>query len=545
MTIGRVVELLVAAGSVLCSIACAQVAAPSPAPASSQPAPLPDTLGRETPRGCVLGFLSASRKGDYETAKRYLNLPLRGPSANTLARELSIVLDRKLPARLNQLSPNPEGSQYYADRPDADLVGTIEGPNGTVDIVVQRVDRGKNGVVWLFAKETLDAIPALYDQVNLVSVEDTLPAFLTQHKIAQIPLFQWLAVFVGMPLVYVLTGLLDRLVSPLASRLWNRGRKQQGLTRLHVVPKAVRLLLLVLVIRWVAANLNLSLLTRQFWSSVASVLTTAACVWLVLMLNAWGENVSRRRLGHRGVHGAVSILRLARRTLDLLAVFGGVLILLSYFNLNVTAALAGLGVGGIAIALAAQKTLENVIGGISIIADRVVRVGDFLKIGDTMGTVEDVGLRSTRIRTQDRSLVSIPNGQISNERLEDLSCRDKFWLHPILSLRYETTAAQVRSVIGAIRGLLIEHARVEQDSVRVRFLRFGSSSLDVEVFAYISALNYPDFLETQEDLLLRIMDAVQAAGTRMAFPSQTTYLASDSPTEETRVPEMLKVRSLR
>ena len=104
--------------------------------------------------------------------------------------------------------------------------------------------------------------------------------------------------------------------------------------------------------------------------------------------------------------------------------------------------------------------------------------------------------------------------------------RDKFWLHPILSLRYETTAAQMRSVLEAIRSLLLEHARVERNSVRVRFLGFGSSSLDVEVFAYISVLDFGDFLEIQEDLLLRIMDAVQAAGTRMALPSQTTYLVS-------------------
>ena len=143
-----------------------------------------------------------------------------------------------------------------------------------------------------------------------------------------------------------------------------------------------------------------------------------------------------------------------------------------------------------------------------------------------MGTIEDIGLRSTRIRTLDRSVVSIPNGQISNDRLEDLSCRDKFWLHPILSLQYETTAAQMRSALESIRRLLLDHARVEKDSVRVRFLNFGSSSLDVEVFAYIWAADFPEFLAVQEELLLRFMDAIQAAGTRMALPSQTTYVAS-------------------
>jgi MscS family membrane protein len=466
---------------------------------------------------------------------------LRGAQADSLARELSSVLDRRLPARLNQLSTRPEGSQYFPDRLDTDLVGTIDSAGGAIDIMVQRVDQGKNSAVWLFSKETLAGIPELYDEVNLVSVDNVLPAFVTERKIAQIPLFQWLFVLIGMPAIYVLTGLLDRLISPLANRIWHRLRGQPALKPVHVVPIPVRLLLLTLVIRWMIASLNLSLLTREFWSSAANVITIFACVWLVLMLNGWGENQSRRRLEQRGVQGLVSILRLVRRTLDLVVLFCGALILLSYFNLNVTAVLAGLGVGGIAIALAAQKTLENVIGGISIIADRVVRVGDLLKIGATMGTIEDIGLRSTRIRTLDRSVVSIPNGQISNDRLEDLSCRDQFWLHPVLSLQYVTTAAQMRSALVAIRRLLLDHARVEQDSIRVRFLGFGSSSLDVEVFAYIYTIDFAEFLEIQEELLLRIMDAIQAAGTRIALPSQTTYLAPGAEQDRTGVPESQKI----
>jgi len=530
-------------GAVLSSISWAQVGVPRAAPVASQPEPpLPDPLGRETPRGAVLGFVTAARSGDYATARRYLNTPLRSSQADALARQLAVVLDRRLPARLNQLSPRPEGSLYYPDRPNADLVGTIDSLEGPLDIVVQRVDQGKRGTVWLFSKETLDTVPELYEEVNHVSIEDALPAFLTEHKIAQIPLFQWLFVLVGMPLAYILTGLLDRVASPFANRVWQRLRRQRDATNFHLVPRPVRLLLLVLVIRWMVASLNLNLLARQFWSILASVITIAASCWLLLIWSAWGESKARRSLERNQVNGAVSILRLVRRTVDVLVLIGGVLVLLFYFNMNVTAALAGLGVGGIAVALAAQKTLENVIGGISIVADRVVRVGDFLKIGDTMGTVEEIGVRSTRIRTLERSLVSIPNGQISNERLEDLSHRDKFWFHPILSLRYETTAAQMRSVLEAIRSLLLQHALVEQDSVRVRFLRFGSSSLDVDVFAYTSVHDFGDFLEVQEELLLQIMDAVQSVGTRMALPSQTTFIAPISAFEGTDLQKALAIQ---
>lgn len=527
---------------VLCSMSWAQVIKPGSAPVSSGPEPPKDSLGRDTPRGAVLGFLTAASKEDYEVATRYLDTRLHGARAATLARQLSVVLDQRLPARLNQLSPQPQGSLYYPDKPDTDRVGTVDSLEGGVDVVLQRIDRGR-GPIWLFSRETLDAIPALYEEASHVSIEHVVPEFLAKWKIAQIPLYQWLFVFVGMPLVYSFTGLLSRLISRFASSVWRHLRGQAGLANPRaMMPKPVRLLVLVVIIRWMIANVNLSLLARQFWSTFASVLTVAACIWLVLVLIAWGEDQARRHMERRGMQ-AVSTLRLVRWTLDLLALFAGALILLSYFNVNVTAALAGLGVGGIAVALAAQKTLENVIGGVSIVADRVVRVGDFLKIGDTTGAVEQIGLRSIRIRTLDRSVVSMPNGQISNERLEVLSCRDKFWFHPVLSLRYETTAAQMRSVSRAIRELLLQHPRVEQNSVRVRFLRFGSSSLDVDVFAYISVPDFNEFLEVQEELLLRIMDAVQAAGTRMALPSQANYVAPASAFEASRTPEAIKIQA--
>jgi MscS family membrane protein len=192
---------------------------------------------------------------------------------------------------------------------------------------------------------------------------------------------------------------------------------------------------------------------------------------------------------------------------------------------NLTAALAGLGVGGIAVALAAQKTLENVIGGISVICDQTVRVGDRVRVCDKDGFVEDIGLRSTRIRTDDRSVISVPNGQLATAILENISLRDKFWFHHALRLRYETSASTMRCTLDGIKTYLEQNPRVERKSARVRFISFGPSSLDVEIFAYIFADDWPQFLETQQQLLLAIMDNVQRAGASIAIPSQTLYLA--------------------
>jgi MscS family membrane protein len=205
----------------------------------------------------------------------------------------------------------------------------------------------------------------------------------------------------------------------------------------------------------------------------------------------------------------------------------GGLLLLNLLGVNITALLAGLGIGGIAVAFAAQKTLENLFGGILIISDQLIRVGDFGRFGDCMGTVEDIGLRSTRVRTLDRTVVSIPNGYLASTNIESFALRDKFWFHPTIGLRYETTADQLRYVLAEVRVLLYAHPKVETPSARVRFVRFGASSLDLEIFAYILAPEYTVYLEIQEDLMLRIMEIIEASGTSIAFPSQTMYVVRD------------------
>jgi MscS family membrane protein len=243
-------------------------------------------------------------------------------------------------------------------------------------------------------------------------------------------------------------------------------------------------------------------------------------------------------LGRRHLTGAVSILRFARWAIDAVVIFIGLLVVLHHLGLNPTTALAGLGVGSLAIALAAQKTLENVIAGISLISDQAIRVGDFLKVGDTLGTVSEIGLRSTRIRTLNRTVVNLPNGQIATGSLENLTLRDKFWFHPIIGLPYETSASQIRSILQSVRVLLTRQSEVDDASFHVRLLRFGTSSLDIEVFAYVFARDWNDFLRIQEDLLLQIMQIVEEAGSRLALPAQAMYVtATNSQLPRTDAPE--------
>ncbi len=172
------------------------------------------------------------------------------------------------------------------------------------------------------------------------------------------------------------------------------------------------------------------------------------------------------------------------------------------------------------MALAAQKTIENLFGGISVIGDRPVLVGDVCRFGDRTGTVMHIGLRSTRLRTQERTIVSVPNAQFSSMTLENISGRDKIYFHTTLSLRRDTTSEQMLGVLAAIGRILAEHPKVEEGKTPVRFIGVGPYSLDVEVSVYITSSDYDEFLALQQELLLKLLRAVEQAGTALAVPVQ-------------------------
>ena len=208
------------------------------------------------------------------------------------------------------------------------------------------------------------------------------------------------------------------------------------------------------------------------------------------------------------------------------------------FGFDVSSLLAGLGIGGLAVALASQKTVEHLFGGVTLITDQPVRVGDTCKFGDKTGVVEDIGLRSTRIRTPERTVVSVPNGEFSAMQIENLSRRDRMRLHTVLNLRYESTADQLRYLITEIRKLVVAGPKVDEPSVNVRFVAFGVYSLDVEIAAYVKTTNDTEFAIIREDLFLRIMDLVEAAGSGFAFPSQTIYSGKDVGVDESKRQEV-------
>jgi MscS family membrane protein len=253
-----------------------------------------------------------------------------------------------------------------------------------------------------------------------------------------------------------------------------------------------------------------------------------AAAWLTFRLIDLAALALRVRSERRDNRGLLPVLLPGARFAKMVIVLIGVLGVLGTLGVNISAAVAGLGVGGIAVALAAQKSLENLFGGISLFADRPVRVGDFFRYGDQVGTVEEIGLRSTRVRTLDRTVVAIPNAEFSNLRLENFARRDRMRIHTMIGVRYETTPEQIRYLLARLRQILLAHPRVTDDPARVRLVGFGAYSLDLEVFAYVDTEDWSELLSIREDIYLRFIDAVKESGTGFAFPSTTTYVGRDT-----------------
>ena len=408
-----------------------------------------------------------------------------------------------------------------------------------MDIVLDRIQRGKDRPIWLFSSESLREVPRLYNEVEPTWVEQYVPEPLRTWRWLSIPLYQWIQGLLGLPLIVGMASILTRILQALLRPLLRRLTHELDDRRLAIVAWPLRLQVVAFLV-YGTSRYGASVVSRGFWASVAITLTVLAVMWLLVRLGDVITDLWTRRLLHLNRSVDIMLVRLINRLGKVAVVTVSGLLLLHLSGVNLTAVLTGLGLGGIAVAFAAQKTLENLFGGIMVISDKPIQVGDFCRAGEFLGVVEDIGLRSTRLRTPERTIVSIPNGQLAAMSLENFTLRDRIRFRHTIGLRHETAADQLRYVLAEMRRLLYEHCKVDSTDARVRFVGFGSSSLDVEILAYVLTSDYALFLAIQEDLLLRIMDIIEASGTSVAFPSQTTYVVRDSGLNRGRSQEAMK-----
>jgi MscS family membrane protein len=207
----------------------------------------------------------------------------------------------------------------------------------------------------------------------------------------------------------------------------------------------------------------------------------------------------------------------------ILLVFGG-LVMIQSFGINVMSLLAGLGLGGLALALAAQDTAANVFGSVTILLDRPFKVGDWIKVTDTEGIVEEIGFRSTRIRTFYKSLITIPNSVIAKEKIDNMGERPQHRIRHVFGLTYDTNPQKMRQFIEGVKEILRNHPLVDQEVVRVNLTGYNSSSLDVTVVFFLDTIDTTVEFETQEQILLMIWSLAESLKVEFAFPTQTLHV---------------------
>jgi MscS family membrane protein len=506
--------------------AAAQTVPGVPAPKSAATETV-DPLGRATPRGTITGLNLAVHRKDFVSAARYLQLT-RAQSKNSeqLATDLSELIDRHFTDPITSLSNAPEGRTIDGLPPEQEKVPLSMGKEAPFDIVLVHIKDPQAGLIWVVSSKTLADLPDLEEAASR-RFERFFPEGLVDRTGPTAARWiLWLATlvvpFVALWLTFALIMLIVRhsVTDRQQLEAWYAGLRRPllAIVTLGVHATAVR-------------TLGFSLQFRLNYTRVVLILLVIAVAWLLWRLLELSF-ARARLLALRGKHTDVqSLLLLAERVakvgIFLLVVFA----MLTIAGVDTTTALAGVGIGGVAVALGAQKTVENLLGGVFLLTDGALAVGDTCSISNRLGVVEDVTLRSVRLRTLEQTLLSVPAGILAQSTLENLTSRNKILLQTTLRLQYGSTAQQIRRILAGIRALLDAHPSIETSGSRIRLMNFGERAIELELFAYVLTTDWLEFLTVREELLLQIAALVEESGTEFAQPTVVYRDQQAGPTE--------------
>ena len=247
-------------------------------------------------------------------------------------------------------------------------------------------------------------------------------------------------------------------------------------------------------------------------------------MWVFFAATNLTRDILTDRMRSQGRAGAAVVLSPLSNAAKLLIAISATLIYMDKIGINITTVLAGLGVGGVAVALALQKPMEDVFGAITLYAQQPVRVGDFCRVGKVTGTIEEIGLRTTRIRTLANTVIAVPNSRLANEPIDNISARQKSRFLANLRLRYDTSPDQLQQLLAGIRDLLTSYERVLSEGHRVRFTEIADDGLLIEVIAHLDTTDWAEYLELAEYLNIHILDIVSKAGTALSLPARAIHI---------------------
>ncbi|MGH9620571.1 MAG: mechanosensitive ion channel family protein, partial [Bryobacteraceae bacterium] len=496
----------------------------------ARPAAAPkDPLGRQTPHSAISNFLDACHGNGFKRAAQYLDLSgipksqqaKEGPER---AKTLCILINRDAQFELRHLSQAATGALEDGLQPGKDLLATFQLDNNPVSLYLQREDRNSMEI-WLMSPDSVAHLPELVSLTKATAFEQWLPAPLVRIRFVGTSVWIWIVLIVTAFILGTLSRLLSRLVLAIVKPFATRKDKSSMLIhRLEAFIDPLRLIVAVILFRIAMNFITPSVRLRQYLLYMLTLLFVIGAASVVMRaVDVVGDRVMSR-LDPKQRALSYGVFRLSERFIKVCIFCVAGLFLLHQWGFEIGAILAGLGVGGLAVALAAQKTLENLFGGISVISDRSAVVGDFYLFsgprGIMVGTVEEIGLRSTRIRTLFRTIVTIPNASFAQMQLENFTVRNMMWFNPTLHLRRDTPPAKVRAMMDAMVKILEDHPLVDPTDVPMRFSAIEDRGLKIDIFSYVTTDDYNKFLNVQSELFLKFLEAGEQLGVGFAVPFQ-------------------------
>jgi MscS family membrane protein len=481
-----------------------------------------DQLGRANPRATVTAFLEACHDDNYGKAAQYLDLTqvparLRASQGPQLAKDLEQILNADTHFDVLKLTQDPQGNLSDNSDPSIEHVTTITSNGVKSDLSLQRIQPATGPAYWLFSTATISSIPKLVPVPSTESViEAHLPRFLVSVRLLETPLWKWLALALLALLVAGGFRLVVRLFLRFLSSIEVRSGRRGAWRWLQAVLEPVFVLLSVMVFGIAEQFVAPAALSRLYIGRALLLVVVASFAWGLINLLDYFLTRMDSLLNPRQRIVSHSLIYLARKVSKIVVAIFAAIVVLDNWGFNMTTIIAGLGVGGIAVALAAQQTIANVFGGVSIIGDAPVMIGDFGNFGGLMGTVEEIGMRSTRVRTLNRTLVSVPNSSFAGMNLENYAVRDKILFNPTLQVKRATPKDTIRRCITALGEMLAHNKNVQVGPAPVRITAYSSASFSLEVFAYVLTSDVDEFYKIEAELFLAIDDVVTSLGVELA-----------------------------
>lgn len=499
--------------------------------AASDSEEIVDPFGRQTPRSTVQGFIKALSENNASLAANYVSLS-SGDNSVESVRQLKLALDTG--GRLNtelQINNTPSGDLADQLPPLLEKVGTITTPDQVIDIILVRKLDDHGGDYWQISNETLEIIkssdisatPSLIDKYTLEPLQDKMIGGYNLADVFAVLLLSLICIAAS----YVLFAVIYLLLKIFYPKVRN---KPLPIDIKFVLPLA--LVLTSLILYEVMVYAGVSVTVREPVNRIKDIVGWFASTWLLLRVVDAIFSRAERQSYKRNQTERVSILSLLHKIVKALLLILASIFIFGNLGFDLTTGIAALGVGGLALALGAQKMIENLVGSVVIVADQPVRVGDYCKFGDLEGTVVDIGIRSTRLRTLNRTIVTVPNGEFSSMSIENFASRDMFhFLHNVY-IKRNVDATTLDHFLKKMEDFLVDHELSNSEWTQVRISELRQDCMVIEFRAYVYASGADEFYDKQTRLLIEILKEMEKYPVEHALETQRLIVESsegDSP----------------